>query len=83
LNTAQPALTADGKQAFFKGWAQLWPQQMSSDIALRMSASNVHAPGQWRTNGPLADTPAYGDAFKCKAGTPMQRAGGEQVSIWR
>jgi putative endopeptidase len=83
LTTAQPALTVDGKQAFFKGWAQLWPQQMSSDIALRMSASNVHAPGQWRTNGPLADTPAYGDAFKCKAGTPMQRAGGEQVSIWR
>jgi putative endopeptidase len=83
LAAAQPALTPEGKQAFFKGWAQLWPQQLSSDIALRMSASNVHAPGQWRTNGPLADTPAFGDAFKCKAGTPMQRASGEQVSIWR
>jgi putative endopeptidase len=83
LTTAQPALTDDGKQAFFKGWAQLWPQQMTSDVALRMSASNVHAPGQWRANGPLADTPAFGEAFKCKAGTPMQRASGEQVSIWR
>ena len=83
LAAAQPALASEGKQAFFKGWAQLWPQQMSSDIALRMSAANVHAPGQWRTNGPLADTPAFGAAFSCKAGTPLQRASGEQVSIWR
>jgi putative endopeptidase len=83
LTTAQPALADAGKKTFFQAWAQLWPQQMSSDVALRMSAGNAHAPGQWRTNGPLADQPAFGAAFSCKSGTPMQRASGEQVSIWR
>jgi putative endopeptidase len=83
LTTAQPALADAGKKTFFRAWAQLWPQQMSSDVALRMSAGNAHAPGQWRTNGPLADQPAFGAAFSCKSGTPMQRASGEQVSIWR
>ena len=83
LSTAQPALADADKKTFFQGWAQLWPQQMSSDVALRMSAGNAHAPGQWRTNGPLADQPAFGAAFSCKAGTPMQRTSSEQVSIWR
>jgi putative endopeptidase len=48
-----------------------------------MAATNVHAPGQWRTNGPLANQPSFGAAYSCKAGTPMQRASDQQVSIWR
>jgi putative endopeptidase len=83
LTTAQPAVTATGKQAFFEGWARLWPQQASNDVATRMAATNVHAPGQWRTNGPLADTPAFGETFTCKSGTPMRRETSQQVAIWR
>jgi putative endopeptidase len=83
LNTAQPALVDSSKQAFFQGWARLWPQRLPSDVATRLAASDLHAPGQWRTNGPLADQPAFGTAFSCKAGTPMQRATSQQVSIWR
>ena len=83
LTTAQPALVDTGKHAFFEGWAKLWPQQMSSDVATRMAATNVHAPGQWRTNGPLANQPSFGAAYSCKAGTPMQRETAQQVSIWR
>jgi putative endopeptidase len=83
LTTAQPTLSTGGKQAFFQGWARLWPQQVSTDVATRMAATNVHAPGQWRTNGPLADLSAFGTAFQCKADTPMQRAPAQQVSIWR
>jgi putative endopeptidase len=83
LGSAQPTLATSGKQAFFQGWARLWPQQFSTDVATRMAATNVHAPGQWRTNGPLADQPSFGTAFQCKAGTPMQRTTAQQVSIWR
>ena len=83
LTSAQPALVDAGKHAFFEGWAKLWPQQMSVDVATRLAATNVHAPGQWRSNGPLADQPSFGTAFQCKAGTPMQRAADQQVSIWR
>ena len=35
LTTAQPALATSGKQAFFQGWARLWPQQISTDVATR------------------------------------------------
>jgi putative endopeptidase len=83
LTTAQPALALTGKQTFHQAWAKLWAQQMSADVATRLAASDVHAPGQWRSNGPLSDQPAFGAAFTCKADTPMQRAADQQVSIWR
>ena len=83
LTTAQPALTDTGKQAFYQGWAKLWAQQMSTDVATRMAATDVHAPGQWRSNGPLSDQPSFGAAFSCNVDTPMQRAADQQVSIWR
>ena len=83
LSIAQPTLTDVAKQTFYQGWARLWPQQMSADIATRLAATDVHAPGQWRTNGPLANDPGFGAAFTCKAGTPMQRAPDQQVKLWR
>jgi putative endopeptidase len=83
LGAAQPALVDSGKQTFFQGWARLWPQQFPAEVAARLAASDLHAPGQWRTNGPLANTPEFGKAFTCKAGTPMQREASQQVSIWR
>ena len=83
LMAAQPGTTANDKRTFFTAWSQLWGQQASPDVAARLAASEPHAPGQWRANGPLANLPAFGEAFTCKAGTPMQRATAEQVSIWR
>jgi len=83
LTTAQPALAITGNQSFYQSWAQLWSQQMSTDVATRMAATDVHAPGPWRSNGPLSNQPLFGAMFSCKAGTPMQRAADQQVSIWR
>ena len=71
-----------GKQAFFKAWAGLWAQENSAEAAKVLAASDVHAPGQWRTNGPLVNQPAFGEAYKCKAGA-MQQGAAEQLSIWR
>lgn len=80
---AQPDPALLAKQSFYQGWARLWAQQMSPDVAQRMASSDVHAPGQWRANGPLANDPGFGAAFSCVAGTPMQRAAPQQVRIWR
>ncbi len=77
------AATEAGKQAFFKAWAGLWVQENSAEAAKVLSASDVHAPGQWRANGPLVNQPAFGEAYKCKATTNMQKAPAEQLSIWR
>jgi len=71
------------KQKFFTGWAKLWPQHLTADGAARLAASDQHAPGVWRTNGTLANLPAFGESFKCKAGGSMQLATDQQAKIWR
>jgi putative endopeptidase len=45
-------------------------------------ATSIHAPAKWRVNGPLANLPAFGQAFSCKAGA-MQRPAAQQVALWR
>lgn len=76
-------LSSSEKQKFFAGWAKLWPQHLSADGAARLAASDQHAPGLWRTNGPLANLPAFGESFKCKAGGSMQLTESKQTKIWR
>lgn len=82
-STAQPDAEASAREGFFKGWAQLWRQQASADVASRDQATAVHAPGKWRVNGPLANHPAFAESFKCAVGTGLVRKADEQISIWR
>jgi len=70
-------------QPFFQSWAKLWVQRLGVDAAAEQAAIDVHAPGQWRTNGPLAHQPGFGQAYACKDGAPRQRPIGERVSFWR
>ncbi len=79
---ANSAATKEAKQAFFQGWAQLWAQQLSPEAATARAASSVHAPGQWRVNGTVQNLPAFGEAFACKAGTPMQPKAEQVVKVW-
>lgn len=81
--TTAPQATKADKQAFYKAWASLWAQHLSKNEAAQRVASDVHAPGQWRTNGPLTQQPSFGEAFACKAGQPMQVNETDQINIWR
>lgn len=83
MAAALPALPDSSKQAFYQGWARLWPQRMTAEVATRLAANDVHAPGQWRTNGPLGNDPGFGMAFSCTPGMPMQRTADQQVKLWR
>ncbi|PBJ83487.1 peptidase M13 [Lysobacteraceae bacterium NML93-0399] len=83
LQHANPELAQSGKEAFFRGWAQLWRQQSAVDAATRNAAIAVHAPGQWRANGPVVHLPAYTETFKCRDADPMSRKADDQVRIWR
>ncbi|MDR7193868.1 M13 family metallopeptidase [Luteimonas terrae] len=83
LQQANPELAQSGKEAFFRGWAQLWRQQSAIDTATRNAATSVHAPGQWRANGPVSNLPAYTETFKCGANDAMTRKAEDQVRIWR
>ncbi|WP_369975975.1 M13 family metallopeptidase [Xanthomonas bundabergensis] len=79
---AQPAAGDAGKQAFYKAWAGLWAQQLSPNEAVQRVTADVHAPGRWRANGPLANLPSFAAAFTCKAGQPMVRSDAEQIRLW-
>lgn len=69
------------KQAFFEGWAGLWPQQLSAETAAQRAVHGVHAPGKWRTNGPLMNMAEFGTTFGCKAGAAMQLKGDDRVVL--
>jgi len=83
FTAAQPDAKPADRQAFFRAWASLWPQQLSPNEAVQRLTAEPRAPGRWRTNGPLANLPAFGAAFQCKPGQPMQRTEAEQIRIWR
>lgn len=83
FTNAQLAPNLGAKQTLYRSWSELWAQQISSTEAAQRIATDVHAPGQWRSNGPLANQPAFGESFSCKAGQPMRRSEAEQIKIWR
>ena len=80
---AEPQATAADQQQFFAGWARLWAQQLSAQTAAAHAASSAHPHGQWRSNAPAMQLPAFGKAFACKAGNSMLTPEAEQLSIWR
>ncbi|HSD16119.1 MAG TPA: M13 family metallopeptidase [Thermomonas sp.] len=83
LFTAQPGGGVQADKAFYTGWAQVWAQQVTADEAQRRALQDVRAPGQWRTNAPIMQQGAFGAAFGCKAGTPMQPKPDVRISIFR
>ena len=73
-------LTPD--QRFFYAYAQTWrTAQRPAQLRLQVQ-SNEHAPAKFRTNGPLADVPAFARAFACKPGDAMVRPASSIVEIW-
>ncbi|WP_213433999.1 MULTISPECIES: M13 family metallopeptidase [Lysobacteraceae] len=77
---ANSAADAATQKSFFEGWASLWAQSESLQAATARAATTVHAPGQWRVNGPLMNLPAFGEAYACKAGSAMVSK--DPVRIW-
>ena len=82
FNAAQAAAPKTTQQAFYTGWAQLWPQAMTKEVAAQRAASSVYPPGEWRTNGPLVNQPGFGNAFACKATSAMQAKTDQRIVLW-
>jgi putative endopeptidase len=79
-----PALV-DGfttEQRFFLGFAQIWAGNYRPEFARLMIKTNEHPLGQFRTNGPLSNMPAFSKAFSCGAGSPMVRSDAVRCRIW-
>ncbi|HEX4423195.1 MAG TPA: M13 family metallopeptidase, partial [Kofleriaceae bacterium] len=84
LRAAAPdAGVADGfteDQQFFLGFGQAWCGKMRPDLEKMLAATDVHAPARWRVNGALSATPAFSQAFRCKAGSKMVPT--RQCVVW-
>jgi putative endopeptidase len=58
-------------QRYFIGFAQVWCQNQTEQVARQMSLVDPHSPGQWRVNGSVQNFDEFGKAFGCKRGQPM------------
>ena len=70
------------EQRFFLGWAQIWAENMRPEYARLIAKTNEHPLDQFRTNGPLANTPAFAKAWGCGAKSAMVRPEAARCRIW-
>jgi putative endopeptidase len=68
------------EQLYFLAYAQGWCSKETPQILEVRARSNPHSPAKWRVNGPMADAPAFAQAFRCAPGTPMNP--GNVCSVW-
>ncbi len=69
-------------QRFFLGWAQVWAQKDTPQVARLQAQSDPHPLSRFRVNGPLSNMPQFAEAFQCKAGDAMVRPEKERCQIW-
>lgn len=82
LRRVQPSPAAADMQAFYTGWARLWPAQVAVDAATERAATSIYPPGAWRTNLVLSNQPGFATAFACKPGAAMAPKADQQVRLW-
>ncbi|HET6347057.1 MAG TPA: M13 family metallopeptidase, partial [Myxococcota bacterium] len=70
------------EQRFFLSWAQIWRNQVRPETALQRLATDPHAPGELRVNGPLSNLPEFYAAFGIRPGDNMHRVAEDRVNIW-
>jgi endothelin-converting enzyme/putative endopeptidase len=70
------------EQRFFLGYAFSWATNVRPEFARLMVATNPHPLPKFRVNGPLANFPAFAEAFQCKAGDAMVREEAKRCQIW-
>lgn len=73
-------LTPD--QRYFLAYAYSWMQQKRNESLAKQIMSDVHAPAQYRVNGPLSNITAFYTAFDVKPGDKMYRDLKDRVKIW-
>jgi predicted metalloendopeptidase len=79
---ASPAGQPTPQQKFFISYATIWRNKMRAEALITQLRSGQHSPARYRVLGPLSNVPAFGEAFACPPGSPMQRAEAERIAIW-
>ena len=69
-------------QRFFLGWAQVWASNMRPEFARLITNVDPHPLPRFRIAAPLANLPAFAQAFSCRAEDPMVRPESERCTVW-
>jgi putative endopeptidase len=69
-------------QRYFLGYAYGWLYSERKEVLASQLMTDVHAPSKERVNGPMANIPAFYEAFNVKPGDKMYRPDSLRVSIW-
>ena len=69
-------------QRYFLGYAYSWMYQQRKELLATQLMTDVHAPARERVNGPVANMPAFYEAFNIHPGDKMYRPDSLRVSIW-
>ncbi len=70
------------EQRFFIAWSQVWRTNVRDSEAKRLVTIDPHAPGRFRSFGPLTNLQEFYDAFGIKAGDPMWVPPEKRAKIW-
>ncbi|HSD88389.1 MAG TPA: M13 family metallopeptidase [Kofleriaceae bacterium] len=79
----KPPATVEGlsdDQLYFLSYGQSWCDKRTDKALETAASSDPHSPPRWRVNGVIVNQPGFGEAFHCKAGTPMNP--GKACSVW-
>ena len=69
-------------QRFFLGYAYGWLSETRKEAMASQLMTDVHALPKERVNGPMANIPAFYEAFGVKPGDKMYRPDSLRVNIW-
>ena len=69
-------------QRYFLGYALGWQMHVRDESLASQLLTDVHSPAQYRVNGPMADVPAFYQAFNIKPGQKMYIPDSARVKIW-
>jgi putative endopeptidase len=69
-------------QRFFLSYATIWRMNYTDEYLSLLARVDVHAPNQFRVNGPLSNLPAFSEVFDVPDGSPMTRSPQERAKVW-
>ncbi|GAB3635314.1 M13 family metallopeptidase [Hymenobacter arcticus] len=69
-------------QRYFLGYALGWQMHVRDESLASQLLTDVHSPAQYRVNGPMADVPAFYEAFGVKPGQKLFIPDSARVKIW-
>ena len=70
------------EQRYFLAYAYSWMVNRRDESKINQIMTDVHAPEQFRVNGPLSNIPEFHKAFNVKKGDKMYQPDSLRVVIW-